>query len=139
MNIALIKTLLLAICLFPLLAPSCSQEQEKQAANLELLQKQKWFFSNEEFRGDTVYFRPESYEFPRSRGREGFQFKEEDGKVTYYAISPADMPMVLEATWTYDDEILSFDIPGNEFSDPRKYQFKLLELNKDVMETIMIY
>ena len=122
------------------MAPSCKKEEEKESKlNLELIKETAWYYSNEEFSGDTVYFRPDTYEFPRSRGREGFKFLDEQGAMEYYAISPADMPMKMKASWKFENDILTIDIPGNEYARDRNLQFKVLEVKKDRITTLEIY
>ena len=48
-----------------------------------------WLHSHEEDRGDTLVFRPNSYDFAPSRGRIGFQL-EAGGTIKQYDIAPTD-------------------------------------------------
>ncbi len=48
-----------------------------------------WIHSHEEDGDDYRIFRPSSYEFPLSRGREGFEIKE-NGTFIWYRIAPAE-------------------------------------------------
>lgn len=143
MNSGFFKWLLLLPLSVLFLAPSCKKNQEMQEEdkvyNLDLFKQQKWFLSGEETSGDTVYFRPESYEFPPSRGREAFMFLAEEGKMTYFAISPTDFPMKMDASWKLSDGVLLFDIPGNEYIQDRQFQFRIVDLNEERLKAIQIY
>ncbi len=136
----ILKSIIISALLFTLIAPSCKKnEDEKESFNLELLKEQAWFFAGEETSGDTIYYRPETYDFPLSRGREGFILKE-NGMVTYNAISPTDFPMRFEdAKWSYNDDILKLSIPGNEYANPRTIEFRILSLDKERLKAIAIY
>ncbi len=139
MNLGTFKGIVFALICFIFLAPSCKKETEATTYNFDQFKSQNWFYSAEEFSGDTVYFRPQSYEFPRSRGREGFIFSEEEGKMTYLAISPGDMPMKMDAVWRLEEGVLIFDIPGNELIGSRQLRFKIIEMNDEILKAVQIY
>lgn len=108
---------LLAVIAMSVLMTSCEQnvledlnpviESEMQerdnrriAATLATQIIGKWWHSHEE----NVYpitqniFRPDSYAFPISRGRRGFEFLA-DGSFVYYYPGPADQPMAAKGRW----------------------------------------
>lgn len=134
-----LKFILYSFVLFILLAPSCKKEQEAEKVDFEIAKAHKWYFSNEENSGDTVYFRPEGYEFPRSRGRESFELSEEVGKMKYYAISPTDFPVTLDASWKFENDMFTIVFPDDEFIKRDTYQFKIIEISDKMMKTVMIY
>jgi hypothetical protein len=141
MNSGFKKILFLSLVSFFFLAPSCNKENEQniKTLDLEVLKSSKWFYSAEEFSGDTVIFRPESFDFPPSRGREAFEVIDDQGGLKYYAIGPTDMPAKLDGKWTYADEVLTLDVQGDQFIKANKLQFRILEITKERIQTIMIY
>lgn len=134
------KSIFLSVMLFSLIAPSCKKNEEaEESFNLDLLKEQSWYFSGEETSGDTIFYRPETYDFPLSRGREGFILKD-DGTVTYYAISPTDFPMKFEnAKWAFNEDTLKINIPGNEYAQPRALEYQIISLDKEKLKAIAIY
>ncbi len=61
-----------------------------------------WVHSHEEDTEEAKVYRPGSYEFPPSRGREGFQVLE-DGTFLYHAIAPADGNITKKGIWKWED------------------------------------
>ena len=57
-----------------------------------------WIHSREEDTGETRVYRPSNYKFPPSRGREGFELKE-NGEFIRYRIGPTDRPQKIVGTW----------------------------------------
>ena len=55
---------------------------------MQLLQK-TWLHSHEDDQGDIIVYRPNTYDFPPSRGRTGFTI-EKDGTFKQYDIAPTD-------------------------------------------------
>ncbi|WP_375418733.1 hypothetical protein [uncultured Hymenobacter sp.] len=58
-----------------------------------------WLHSQEEDRGDTLVYRPNTYNFPPSRGRTGFAIGP-GGRFTQYDIAPTDGLQGQAGTWT---------------------------------------
>jgi hypothetical protein len=75
--------LLCLLCLL-FLANTC----DKNTLNNELTGK-TWLHSYEEDEGDIMVYRPNTYDFPPSRGRTGFAL-EEGGVLKQYDIAPTD-------------------------------------------------
>lgn len=68
---------------------------------------QCWKISYEDKTDEDIdIYRPCSYNFPPSRGREGLHLKE-DGTFIYSQIAPADGFENLSGTWTKDGSILT--------------------------------
>ncbi len=59
---------------------------------------QRWLHSHEEDTGREMVFRPDTYDFPPSRGRSGFELRP-DGSATVLGIAPTDAPEEREGTW----------------------------------------
>ena len=57
-----------------------------------------WIHSREEDTGEIRVYRPNDYKFPPSRGREGFELKE-NGEFIRYRIGPTDRPQKMVGTW----------------------------------------
>ncbi|WP_338768214.1 hypothetical protein WAF17_07350 [Bernardetia sp. ABR2-2B] len=62
-----------------------------------------WIRSFEDDKNGTEAYRPETYEFPPARGREGWKF-EEDGTLKKQAIAATDGYVGKEGTWTFSNE-----------------------------------
>lgn len=60
---------------------------------------QHWIHSREEDREDTQVYRPRGYQFPPSRGRDGFEFKP-NGEFILSGLGPTDRPQSMTGTWT---------------------------------------
>lgn len=59
---------------------------------------QHWVHSHEEDTDGEMVFRPATFNFPRSRGRMGFELKP-DSRLIEYGIAPADGPRETQGTW----------------------------------------
>jgi hypothetical protein len=66
----------------------------------ELLQK-RWIHSHEEDKGNEIVFRPASFDFPRSRGRAGFELRP-DKSLLEIGIGPTDAPQESAGKWELD-------------------------------------
>jgi hypothetical protein len=58
----------------------------------------KWIHSHEEDTDDEIVFRPDSYTFPRSRGRRGFELTP-DGGMIEHGIGSDDRPKSTAGSW----------------------------------------
>ena len=58
----------------------------------------KWIHSFEEDMDDITVYRPENYNFPRSRGRKGIEFFS-DGKVIFWNIGRDDRSVRINGYW----------------------------------------
>lgn len=69
---------------------------------------QHWVHSHEEDTDTEIVFRPAGFNFPRSRGRIGFELKH-DGGLVETGIAPADGPQQTQGTWKLEgDDSLVF-------------------------------
>lgn len=89
---------------------------------------QHWVHSHEEDQTNIETFRPSSYNFPPSRGRRGFEVRE-DGSMVMYDIAPADGIVENQGYWFAED-------PGRiffRFGDPHRHGavMKIEELEPD--------
>lgn len=100
----------LFLCLI-VMAGTC-KKKNKNAPNLNVSMLQKtWLHSQEEDRGDTLVYRPNSYNFPPARGRTGFTL-EPDGTFRQYDIAPTDGLEENPGKWQLrDDKFLDITFP----------------------------
>lgn len=117
---------------FALLAGTCKKKTTPQdmTKNLALLQK-TWLHSHEETRGDTLTFRPNSYDFPPSRGRIGFKM-DADGTFHQYDIAPADGLEEHLGRWEMPTEkLLIVTFPDKKSTD---FQADIISMTPDVLK-----
>ena len=62
-----------------------------------------WIHSREEDTEGVRVYRPSDYKFPPSRGREGFEIKE-NGEFIRYGIGPTDARQKIPGTWTIESK-----------------------------------
>jgi hypothetical protein len=74
-----------------------------------------WVHSHEEDSGDLRVFRPRSFQFPPSRGREELELKA-DGSSVVHSPGPVDVPEETAGTWELDRETLRLAAGGAERS-----------------------
>ena len=67
-----------------------------------------WFRSPEEDTPTEVVYRPASYHFPPSRGREGMQLLP-DGTMVHAGIGPTDVAHHRKGRWRLEDTVLHLD------------------------------
>ncbi|QCR25202.1 hypothetical protein [Pontibacter sp. SGAir0037] len=122
-------TSLLCILGLFLLAVTC----KKSKLESELLQK-TWLHSYEEDQGDIMTFRPNTFDFPPSRGRTGFTM-EKDGIIRQYEIAPADGLEEVTGHWELEGQdtiLVKFD--REEQSPEQDYRIKILSLKDQVLK-----
>ena len=62
-----------------------------------------WIHSHEEDTATEMVFRPATFNFPRSRGRKGFELKP-DGTLVDVGIGPTDRPAQTPGTWRIEED-----------------------------------
>ena len=90
---------LLAFAALPLLAATCQPAGQPALPPLLKELQGTWLHSREEDQGDTLVYRPNTYNFPLSRGRTGFAIGP-FGRFTQYDIAPTDGLAGQPGTWT---------------------------------------
>ena len=79
---------------------------------------QRWLHSHEEDTDREMIFRPATFNFPRSRGRTGFELKR-DGSLVEIGIAPTDGPLEAQGRWKLEgDDQLTFYAGGQ--SEPKR-------------------
>ena len=99
------------------------------ATNNTMLQ-QTWLHSREEDEGDVQVYRPNSYNFPPSRGRTGFAF-EAGGKFIQYNIAPTDGLVGVPGRWEMKDKTLNITFPSGQ---EQPYQLEVVSMEKDMLK-----
>ncbi|MEJ8802859.1 hypothetical protein [Pontibacter sp. H249] len=92
-----------------------------------------WLHSYEEDEGDITVYRPNTYDFPPSRGRTGFAV-EEDGVLKQYEIAPTDGLEEHVGKWKKEDKNklrISFESNGQPEQD---YLIEVVSLKDDVLK-----
>jgi len=68
----------------------------------------RWLHSHEEDTATEMVFRPDSFSFPLSRGRVGFELRP-DGTCVQIGIGPADGPVTSEGHWRIEGDDLKIE------------------------------
>jgi hypothetical protein len=63
----------------------------------------RWIHSHEEDTATEIVYRPATFNFPRSRGRKGFELKP-DGTLADVGIGPTDRPSETTGTWRIEHD-----------------------------------
>lgn len=120
-------SLLCLLCLV-FLANTC----KKSTLESELLGK-TWLHSYEEDEDDVTVYRPNTFDFPPSRGRTGFAL-EEGGVLKQYEIAPTDGLEEHTGKWSKIDKDkvrVQFEKNGQPMQD---YTFEIVSLKEDVLK-----
>lgn len=109
---------------------ACQQRRTAPAASSKELQG-TWLQSTEETRGDTLFYRPNTYQFPPSRGRTGFAIGQA-GRFTQFDVAPTDGLTGHDGTWTvpYPTHLRIHLADG---SSP-DYSLEIIDLHKGVLK-----
>lgn len=96
-----------------------------------------WLHSHEEDHGDTLVYRPNTYAFPPSRGRTGFQV-EANGALTQFDIAPTDGLEAHKGKWRVEGREFFATFPDKSSVD---YKLRILKLDdqKGVMEAVRTF
>lgn len=111
------------------------QCQKKRTADLEAI-KGHWVHSYEEDKADgySTYRPHESQEFPASRFRQVFQFKNNDA-CSYLTLEPNDAHSYKDGYWQYDDDTGILQV----FDDATMvYEFRVVEVNSSLLKIKML-
>jgi|GEM_PF-782754 len=87
--------------------------KKKPEVNISEVLQQRWFHSHEEDTDTEMVFRPETYKFPRSRGRRWFDLQP-NGKYIYGGIAPTDGTLESAGTWSLESDgpmVLHLSLP----------------------------
>ncbi|ARS37614.1 hypothetical protein [Pontibacter actiniarum] len=121
-------SLLCLLCLL-FMAVTCKKSDKKAA---ELVGK-TWLHSFEEDEDGVWAYRPNSFDFPPSRGRTGFTL-EPGGVIKRYEIAPTDGLTEEQGQWEHleDGLFLIRMAPGS--NPPLEYQLQIVSLDEDLLK-----
>ena len=121
----------LLVCLL-LMAGTCGKKSAKETMALtNALVGKTWLHSHEDDRGDTLVYRPNSYDFPPSRGRTGFMF-EADGSVHQYDIAPTDGLEEKAGKWAMrEDKFVDVTFPDKRSTD---YEVEIISAEPNLLK-----
>ncbi|WP_299825258.1 hypothetical protein [uncultured Pontibacter sp.] len=120
-------SLLCLLCLL-FMANTCKRNKLES----ELIGK-TWLHSYEEDEGDITVYRPNTFDFPPSRGRTGFAL-EKEGVLKQYDIAPTDGLEEHLGKWTREDkDKIRVQFEGNEQQE-QGYLIEVVSLKNDVLK-----
>jgi hypothetical protein len=93
---------------------------------------QRWMHSYEEDMGSEIVYRPATFNFPRSRGRSGFEFSP-DGTCTVIGIGQTESAQKSECRWDLNDAEYVDIIIYLESGETRVLHVKEIEQSKLVV------
>jgi hypothetical protein len=115
-----------------LLASTCRTDSKTSVQQQQLnLLTRTWLHAHEEDQGDVLVYRPNTYNFPPSRGRTGFAF-EQNGLFTQYDIAPTDGVEGRKGQWLVMDEH-TLRISLNDKRDP-DYLLEIVSLDANLLK-----
>ena len=96
-----------------------------------LLLQKTWLHSHEEDQGDIHTYRPNTYDFPPSRGRTGFSFNE--GNVfVQYEIAATDGLEEIPGRWRMaDKDLIQVSFESDSLQD---YQLEIVNLEPNLLK-----
>jgi hypothetical protein len=90
-----------------------------------------WIHSREEDMGNIQIYRPNTYKFPLSRGRRGFEIKK-DGEFIHHGIGPNDRTAKINGKWTNEEpDLIKVDF-GKE--QTKSFKLKILLCDNNILK-----
>jgi hypothetical protein len=99
-----------------------------------------WMHSREESGDKYDAYRPEGFDFPPSRGREGFKiFK--NGDFIQLSIAPQDGIQEDKGSWSFDkkSQTISVEVASRAGTSVKPYKMKVLEANSKILKVKRIF
>lgn len=115
-----------------LMAATCKKKSAKETMEItKALVGKTWLHSHENDRGDTIVYRPNSYDFPPSRGRTGFML-EANGTVHQYDIAPTDGLEEKAGKWSMrNGNLVEVTFPDKSSTD---YEVEILSVTPELLK-----
>jgi hypothetical protein len=115
-----------------LLASTCRTDSKTSVQQQQVnLLTRTWLHAHEEDQGDVLVYRPNTYNFPPSRGRTGMAF-DQNGLFTQYDIAPTDGVQGRKGQWMVMDEH-TVRITLDDKQDPA-YQLEIVSLDEKTLK-----
>lgn len=96
---------------------------------------QRWMHSHEEDTETEQVFRPSDYDFPPSRGRNGFEFKS-DGTLWQLGPGPSDRLQANKGAWELSEGDILLLSPQAPSAEERCMKIVALEKDKLVLQKV---
>ncbi|MPY89398.1 MAG: hypothetical protein GEU99_15905 [Luteitalea sp.] len=91
----------------------------------------RWIHSREEDSGEVTVFRPSTFAFPPSRGREGIELRE-GGELLHYRMGATDRPDAVAGRWRVErDNIIEVDFPTAQLSP---YRLEVISVDNEALK-----
>ena len=87
-----------------------------------------WIHSHEEDTEDKKVYRPSTFEFPQSRGRDGFDIRE-NGEFILYIMGPTDRPEKIFGNFTIASNNLNVELVSMQ----KSYTMTILSCNENLL------
>ena len=117
-----------------LVAAACQRHKADVVTSSNASMKQlegTWLNAQEETKGDTLVYRPNTYKFPPARGRTGFAIRP-FGRFEQFDIAPTDGLQGRPGTWKADgDTRLRVHLDDGQEPD---YTLEIISLDKKVLK-----
>jgi hypothetical protein len=92
-----------------------------------------WLHSHEEDKDDVLVYHPSTFNFPRSRGRRGFEIKK-SGEFIRHGIAPDDRPNKSYGQWVIEEpNVIRVEFPDKD-KDTKQYKIKLLSHDNNTLK-----
>ena len=95
-----------------------------------------WTHSHEEREGNIEVYRPDSYQFPPSRGRRGFKMLEDKSFINY-EIAPTDGIVERKGRWEKENDY-TFAVSFGENEKNRNYKLEFVSYKKNRLKLKII-
>lgn len=132
---------ILLIVLLSLSAEKCKKEKGDQATDVKKMEKmygeglfRYWIHSREEDKDGIEVYRPNEYDFPPARGRDGFKINR-DGSFFFIKPGPTDKPEITsKGNWYLDKQVLIVKYEGtaHEYSHAET-KIEIVSFKNDVL------
>jgi hypothetical protein len=124
-----LPALLFALFSLVLLSSTC-QKNAAGSPEMKVLYR-TWLHAHEEDQADVLVYRPNTYNFPPSRGRTGFAF-DQNGLFTQYDIAPTDGIEGRKGQWKAMNKHTVL-IKLNDQQEP-EYQLEIVSLEPELLK-----
>jgi hypothetical protein len=121
------KIFIAAALLIAILGNKCKQEEKPLKDKIEEVYDIKWWHSYEEDSAGFKFYRPDTFQFPPSRGREGF-ILQKDNQLVWLGIAATDGTEKIKGSWVLGP---SSELQFNFKEGERKLLFDVISIGKD--------
>ena len=128
------NTLASLITMMTLIIQSCPAQ--KADIPIDKLYGIKWVHSHEDDKGEVEAYRPDSYQFPPSRGRRGFTMQKDHGFINY-EIAPTDGILERKGKWKNESDNTISILFGKDDKN-RNFKLEFVSYEKNLLKLKII-